>query len=398
MRLILLTLLTLVANFGWCDSSGWPGVVNQRFSAGSRQFILKHPHAMQLKFLLPMQQPRMIHKTRNGILLIGSRSGWVYRVAPPYAKAQPLIHLDDYPHSAVYRNGYLYIAQTDGVYRMPYQLEAARLDAGQLHKLISLPGGAGHNSRSLELGPDGRLYLSLGIRGNCSDQYLGSEYGFQDQRGGLLVLDESRSQLRWQVVASGLRNPVGYDWNPVSGEIFASNNGPDHHGYEQPPEYFARLLPGSFHGMPWFQFDGKQLQRDNCVSSKPPRPANEVSLPVALFPARNAPMGVKFMPQDSYWSFLQNTALVALHGSWATKINGDRRTRRPPAIVAVTLDSESRGKVMPLLTGLQNGAGERLARPLDIEYTPEGDILFTSDGGQLEGLLCLCRNRDASVH
>jgi glucose/arabinose dehydrogenase len=125
----------------------------------------------------------------------------------------------------------------------------------------------------------------------------------------------------------------------------------------------------------------------------------DVSLPVATFPARNAPMGVRFVTH-SHWPFLNHLALVALHGSWAVKPAGgswgDKSTRRPPAIMAVTVDDRSGSKVRPLLSGLQNVAGERLARPMDIEVSSTGDILFTSDGGQLEGLFCLCKTAGGS--
>ncbi|MHB8763853.1 MAG: PQQ-dependent sugar dehydrogenase, partial [Deferrisomatales bacterium] len=96
-----------------------------------------------------------------------------------------------------------------------------------------LPGGGGHSSRTVGVGPDGRIYLGLGISGNCSDQFLGDEYPFGDRRGGVLVLEEAReagAAPRWQPFASGLRNPVGFDWQPGTGVLHATNNGPDHWG------------------------------------------------------------------------------------------------------------------------------------------------------------------------
>src|SRR3970282_1541870 len=100
----------------------------------------------------------------------------------------------------------------------------------------------------------------------------------------------------WWVLGAGLPNPVGFAWHPQTGVMYASNNGPDHLGYEQPPEYFSRVTAGSFHGMAWFQFDGQQQRRGDCVARRPPRPLADVVLPVATFPARNAPMGVAFVP------------------------------------------------------------------------------------------------------
>jgi hypothetical protein len=77
----------------------------------------------------------------------------------------------------------------------------------------------------------------------------------------VLVLREDTNPFRWKTYASGLRNPIGFDWDLSTGVLYASNNGPDHLGYDQPPEYFSRLDLGSFHGMPWFQYDGARWAR-----------------------------------------------------------------------------------------------------------------------------------------
>jgi glucose/arabinose dehydrogenase len=178
---------------------------------------------------------------------------------------------------------------------------------------------------------------------------------------------------------------VGFAWHPKTGVMYASNNGPDHWGYEQPPEYFSRVTAGSFHGMPWFQFDGQLLKRDDCVPSKPPRPLADVVAPVATFPARNAPMGVAFVPKGAMRKALEFDAIVALHGSWGTKPSGgafgDSATRRPPKIVAVRFKDGKAMRVDDLVTGFQRANGERWARPVGVAIGPDGALYFTSDSG-----------------
>jgi glucose/arabinose dehydrogenase len=337
--------------------------------------------------------PRLMTFLDNGDLLIGSKSGKVYRLAPPYTQPEVLVTLDNYPHSLAWRNGMLYIAQTDGLYQVPYRPGQRRIDRDDVTLLAPLPGGGGHSSRTVGVGPDGRLYIALGITGNCSNEYLDDGYAFGDRRGGVLVLDETGATPRLQPFASGLRNPVGFDWHPLSGELFASNNGPDHLGFGQPPEYFSQLTAGSFHGMPWFQYDGTRLIRDRCVRQPPPRPQADVTLPVATFPARNAPMGVAFVPAGAMDPRFAGNAIVALRGSWGTQPDGgsfgNKATRRPPGLVMVPFDKgKPAGTVSAILTGLQRPDGERLLRPVGVAIGPDGALYFTSDS-RLQGLFRL---------
>ena len=354
------------------------------------------PKGYRLEWLSRLDTPRMLTFAANGDLFAGSKSGKVYRLPPPYSKPEVLVQLDDYPHSVAFRPGEILIAQERGVYRAPYQLGQVRILPKDVVLLAALPGGSGHDSRTVGVGPDGRVYASLGIQSNCSDQYLGEDYLFEDRRGGVLVLNESGSKTRWEAFAAGLRNPVGFAWQPQTGVLFASNNGPDHLGYDQPPEYFSRLTAGSFHGMPWFQFDGKQMKRDDCVSSTPPRTIAEVVMPVATFPSRNAPLGMAFVPKGGMDASLEFDAVVALHGSWGTQPGGGfigrAATRRPPKIVTVRFQDGKAVRVDDLITGFQLPDGERWARPAGVAIGPDGELYFSSDGG-INGLFRLKRVR-----
>ena len=366
--------------------------VDQVLTLDGERRIARVPQGYRLELLSRLDAPRMLSFAANGDLLIGSRAGKVYRLPPPYTQAEVLVQLRNYPHSVALRRNEILIAQTDGVYRAPYRLGQPKLDAAAVTLLAALPGGGGHNSRTLRVGRDGRVYVSLGITGNCSDEYLGEPYAFDDQRGGVLVLREDGAKPRWETYASGLRNPVGFDWQPHTDVMFASNNGPDHLGFEQPPEYFSRLTPGSFHGMPWFQFDGKQLRRDACATSTPPRPLQAVTAPVATFPARNAPMGVAFVPSGALDARLELDAIVALRGSWGTPPGGGDASRRHPKLVVVRFQDAKAMRVDDLVTGFQLPDGERWARPVGVAIGPDGALYFTSDS-DTQGLFRLRRER-----
>jgi len=364
----------------------------QRLSLDGVQQIARVPQGYRLDFLSRMDAPRMLTFAANGDLLVGSRSGKVYRLVPPYTQAQVLLQLSNYPHSVALRGNEILIAQTDGLYRAPYRLGQVSVSAHDVTLLAALPGGGGHNSRTVRVGKDGRAYVSLGIQGNCSDNYLNDSHAFEEQRGGVLVLREEGAKTRWETFASGLRNPVGFDWQPQTGDLYASNNGPDHQGFEQPPEYFSRLTPGSFHGMPWFQYDGKQIRRDDCIAGATPRPIKDVTPPVATFPARNAPMAVAFVPQGALDKRLTGDAVVALRGSWGTPPGGGAASRRHPKVVVVRFAAGKAVRVDDLITGFQLANGERWARPVGVAIGPDGALYFTSDSDN-QGLYRLQRVR-----
>jgi glucose/arabinose dehydrogenase len=362
---------------------------------GERRTV-RVPKGYRLEFLSHLDMPRMLTFAANGDLFAGSQSGKVYRLPPPYTKPEVLVQLDGYPHSVAFRRNEILIARTNGLYWAPYRNGQDRIAEDSVVLLAALPGGGGHVSRTVGVGPDGQVYVSLGVQRNCSDQYLGEGYPFDEQRGGVLVLRESGRRASWEPFASGLRNPVGFDWQPKTGMLYASNNGPDHLGYDQPPEYFSRLTAGSFHGMPWFQFNGKQILRDDCISRPPPRAINEVSLPAATFPAHNAPLGMAFVPEGAMDTQLALDAIVALHGSWATQPDGDSMgdpaTRRPPKVVVVRFQSGQAIRVDDLVTGFQLPDGKRWARPAGVAIGPDGALYFSSDS-DIKGLFRLKRMR-----
>lgn len=374
-----LTLLALATSTALHAQQNDSGLVSVDVANTDHQLMA--PPGTSVSKVADLDAPRLISLGRDGEMFIGSQAGQVYRLSPPYESAETLVELDNYPHSVAQRDDKLYVTTTDALMAADYQ-PGAKLDEDDFEQIARLPGGGGHSSRTLVTGPDDRLYLGLGIQGNCSDQYIGADYDFENQRGGVLVLDESGDSAKWQPYVTGLRNPIGLAWDH-QGALYAINNGPDHWGYEEPREVMVRAEEGDFFGMPWFQWVDGEYQRDNCIDTKPPRPMSDASAPVATFPARSAPMELSFAPKESS---LGLDAVAAIHGSWATKSDGgqsgDPATRREPLLAGISLDQSQQGEIHELLTGFQDEQGNRWARPAGIIFTADDTLFFTSDSGE----------------
>jgi glucose/arabinose dehydrogenase len=151
--------------------------------------------------------------------------------------------------------------------------------------------------------------------------------------------------------------------------------------------------------MPWFQFEGEKLRRDDCIRAQPSRPADTLERPVASFPARSAPMAVAFVPRGALSPDLEGDAIVALRGSWATRphgrASGDPARRREPKLVRVRFEDGETRAVEDLITGFQRADGSRWARPVGVAIGPDGALYFASDSGA-NALFRLSRRKNRS--
>jgi glucose/arabinose dehydrogenase len=222
-----------------------------------------------------------------------------------------------------------------------------------------LPGEQHHGARYLRAGPDGFLYMSLGAPCNVCQP--------SSPLGSILRIDPEGRILGTE--ARGVRNSMGFDWDPVSGKMFFTDNGRDLLGDDIPREELNRIdRSGDHFGFPWCHagtIQDPEWKQQPCDAFKPP---------VWTFPAHTAPLAVHFYRGNMFPASYQHRAFVAQHGSW-------NRTE-PDGYRMVTLEFMQGQPVseQPFLDGWRDArnSGERV-RPVDMLELADGSLLVSDD-------------------
>ncbi len=173
-----------------------------------------------------------------------------------------------------------------------------------------LPGGGQHPNRTLAVGPDGMLYVTVGSTCNACDEP-------NPENATLLRMDLNGGSR--QIFAAGLRNTIGFGWHPVSGELWGMDHGSDWRGDNQPPEELNRLEADASYGWPFCFGD---QQPDLYIPAPPPGGSGRAAYcqrtvaPVLEYTAHSAPIGMVFYTADQFPQDYRNDAFIAMRGSW----------------------------------------------------------------------------------
>ncbi|KUJ83518.1 oxidoreductase [Microbulbifer sp. ZGT114] len=212
------------------------------------------------------------------------------------------------PHGLFLHEDWLYIAESDAVGRVPFDHSDGRL-AGRYQRIVEgLDDSGNHWTKTIGLGPDGRVYLSSGSSCNVCEEE-------NPRRATIMRFDLTGGEP--EIFASGLRNSVGFDWSPVSGELYATDNGRDWLGDDFPPDELNRVQQGAFYGWPYA--NGNRVPDPDFGANADAEIQQKIAEsvpPVHGFPAHNAPLGIHFLESPTQPAQYRDAALVALHGSW----------------------------------------------------------------------------------
>jgi glucose/arabinose dehydrogenase len=262
--------------------------------------------------------------------------------------------------------GHLYVANTDRLERYRFKPGMTSIETpGEL--VAPLPAGEinHHWTKGLLADKDNRtLYVSVGSNSNIAENGLDQE----QQRAAILAIDANTGHTT--VYASGLRNPVGMDWHPTTGDLWTVVNERDELGDQLVPDYLTAVAEGDFFGWPWFYWGDRADPRLTAPQSIEPGRAPDYALG-----AHTASLGLAFYDHDEIPA-LRNCALVGQHGSW---------NRREPAgykVVAVCFSSgKPEGEPIDILTDFLNDRGQARGRPVGVAVDASGNILVADDAG-----------------
>lgn len=275
------------------------------------------------------------------------------------------------PHGLAFREGTLYVTDTERVWRVSHRPGATKGEAAPLTPSGELGKGSGHWTRNLALHPDGtRLFVAIGSRGN-----LGEE---PEPRATIREFPITGGHGR--TFAAGLRNPVGIAFYPGTEDLYTVVNERDGLGDELVPDYLTRVRAGEFYGWPYAYLGPNPQPR--FAELRPERVA-KTKVPDLLFRSHSAPLGLVFYDGTRFPKTHRGDAFVALHGSWNAGV--------PQGYMVVRVPFEGgrpKGWYEPFVTGFRvdERPGERerarvWGRPSGLALLPDGSLLIADDVG-----------------
>ena len=321
---------------------------------------LKAPPGFKVEVYVDgVSDARSMALSPSGLLFVGTRKGnQVYAIDTnaPVKKARVIASGLESPNGVAFRDGHLYVAEISRL-RVFENIET-QLRGSQIRSTVltdAYPTEAHHGWKFIRFGPDGALYVPVGAPCNVCER--------ADPFASITRFDLKTKT--FQVIARGVRNTVGFDWDSA-GRLWFTDNGRDLMGDDTPPCEINRLdKDGSHFGFPYCH--GRSVSDPQFGRN---RKCAEFTAPQFELGAHVAPLGLRFYRGTSFPEKYRNGAFFAEHGSWnRSKKSGYR----------VSWFSEG-SRPVTFLEGFL--AGETtLGRPVDLEVLPDGSLLVSDDFG-----------------
>ncbi|WP_372943010.1 sorbosone dehydrogenase family protein [Shewanella sp.] len=311
-----------------------------------------------------VENARQMALGENGTVFVGSRkAGKVYALIDndnDFKADKKIIIAKDLfmPSGLAYHNGSLYVAEVDKIWRYPAIEASLPIIAKPELVFDKLPSKAHHGWKFIAFGPDGHLYIPVGAPCNVCE----SDLPF----ASILKLNVDTKQTT--IVAKGVRNSVGFDFHPVTGELWFTDNGRDMMGDDLPDDELNHATQiGQHFGFPYVH--NTNINDPDFTNAKI---AKLNTPPVLTLGAHVAALGMEFYQGSQFPSAFQQSILIAQHGSW------NRTNKVGYRVMQVKLKDNKVIAYKPFATGWLEGE-QSWGRPVDVMTLTDGSILISDD-------------------
>ena len=266
------------------------------------------------------------------------------------------------PHSLAFQKGYLYIATNPAVMRVKY---AGGKVEGTPEKFIDLPvSTTPHWTRTIGFDKSGKLYVAIGSSCNlCEDE--------DSRRTTIMVYNADGSGGR--PFAKGMRNAIGFDWDPQTGVMWADDMGEDKMGEEKPGDEINRIEDGKHYGWPYFV--ERNTQNSNLTDAKGSLASADATPPAYLLQPHSSPIDLRFYTGTKFPASYRGAMFVALHGSSATA----RKDKVGYKVVRIVFKDGKPVGQEDFVTGWLTGNEANRGRPAGLITGPDGALYISDD-------------------
>lgn len=322
-------------------------------------------------FAKDLINPRMIAVAGDGTVYVTRREvGDVIKLVDSnqdgVADQQEVVANRPGMHGIAIDGNTVYLATVNDLYKTTIQPDGKL--APLEHFVDDLPDGGQHPNRTLAVGPDGKLYISVGSTCNACDET-------NPESATMLQMNTDGTSRK--IFASGLRNTIGFDFEPQTGELFGMDHGIDWLGDNEQHEELNHLVKGNQYGWPYIYDDGKFNPQDE--------PPGEITLqewasrsvePLGYYTPHAAPMQMTFYTGTQFPEEFRGDAFIVLRGSW---------NRKPPAgyeVARIRFEGGKPVKFEAFAQGFLSEKGKRwihYGRLAGLAQAKDGSLLLADD-------------------
>lgn len=301
----------------------------------------------------------------HGVVYVGTREGKVYALqdndGDGVADQRYTLATDLYlPNGVAYKSGALYVAEVNRIIRFDEIDKNLQNPPKPVVIFDKLPADKHHGWKYLRFGPDGKLYSAVGAPCNIckpEDKTYASLFRINPDGSG------------FQQLAQGVRNTVGFDWEPSTQHLFFNDNGRDNLGDDVPADELNQWTGSNEHyGFPYCHA-GTIADPEYAKNMK----CGQFKSPVWRYKAHVAPLGMRFYIGNQFPEQYYKQLFVAQHGSW---------NRSEPQGYQVSLIKFRAGEPFSeqaFVSGWLTPEGTVLGRPVDVLQTANGSLLVSDD-------------------